>query len=308
MLDKILGTEFESFTNWQGRTGNDLTDVRGTEEWAGMSDIIRQFQEGTIPQEVIDAMIGFTGQTLGYGSGEELTGDIARRREELSSGISGQQGLTPELEENLRLQSRESLRQAETFAQRALEGIRASGQSTARYFMMADEHISNITNLRLQSELMIANEDWERKNAEFQVKDAQLNALVASGQISNQQYLEAYQNNRAMALQGYAKQVDNILQQNQEVFQMYSADQQAVAATLQNMYAGLQASMGLDQFALAEAETMYMNQIMPFLIQLDILTQEEMAEMQQRALDIQQQANVMGFIGGIISSIALIFG
>lgn len=304
-LDKIMGTEFQGFDEWGQATGNGLQDVTQSGEWAGMSDLIQRLQSGEIPQEVLDEAIAFAGQSLGYGSGEEYTQDIASRR----AGIdAGGQGLSLEERANLEQQSRLGINRQEELSSRALESIRAGGQSAAKYFMMADEQIANITNQRIQSEIMIANEDFSRRQADIQVKQKQLDTLLSSGQITQQQYISAYQNNQALALQGYASQISTMLQQNQEVFQRYSTDQQAVAANLQNMYAGLQASMGLDQFALAEAENMYYNEIAPFMIQLDIFTQDQMLAMQNKAMDIQKEANVMGLVGDIIGGIGTIFG
>lgn len=181
---------------------------------AGMTALRQQMEAGFTEGDMAEADI-FAAQEYGFDSVGDYKDTLTELFNSVNQGIGAQQGFsTEELATRQAYQASERERQ-EALAAQMLDAVAANGNSTSRYLMQADEFMRQIRNSDLQYQVQLADEGYNRKVAEWQGKQAQLESMVSSGQMSRKNYLDAITQNRAQALEAYATQIATVTQERE---------------------------------------------------------------------------------------------
>lgn len=279
-LDEAKAMEIPGIEDWMTEQGYDFYDPMARDEAGAFTDQTMQEMQALIDQLTtgpsameLDQATAYAERTMGLDPGTyaEIVGGL---REASMRPIGEMEGLTDEERAIRERINRNELRGMEERAGRLLDNIMASTGSVSRSYAAADQAISQINDVQLQQQMAIYNDDFMRKQAESDKAMQQYQLAVQNGQMSQAQYLEILQQNKSLAFQGYAVQVNTMMQQNQQYLQMYGADMMAIEANINNIYKAIQMEIGIDEKAISDMEAAYQREIAPFLLQMDIALQE----------------------------------
>jgi hypothetical protein len=127
--------------------------------------------------------------------------------------------------------------------------------------------------------MRILEQDFARKQQQFDAKKEHYWAMVQAGQLTTEQFLQGVRQDRMTALQGYAEGMNMMLDQ-------YQTEQAALAQHAQSIYDAINTQIGLDMAALGIAEQQYQQAIAPSLDKLDAAITGYQAEATDAGLDL----------------------
>ncbi len=300
LWDKVMSVsqapDFNTFTQSQGL--NFTRDITQTSPYQGITSLISQLQNPNLPAQDRQAAIDTLAKERGYATGEEYNTAMNQRATELNQGVSGQQGMTEEEKLAFQRVAAGQQQDLEATQRRQLDSILSgqTGNSTARALMQANENIKTIRDAQLQSTVSLMNMDYARKLDEFDRKAQLYKDAMDRGEITIQNFMDAYKNNRLSALQGFASQVSTIMSQNQQYLNMYTSDLDKVRTNAQIVYQSVSTELGIDEAAQQQIKDAFDK----------YAAEEGLKEAQAQ----RQQAQNQGFwsvIGGLLTAIGLIF-
>ena len=179
-------------------------------------------------------------------------------------------------------------------AQRDVDAMLGETGSTMRAFQMADEVRRQIVDAQVSFQLQTAQEDFMRKEAEYNALRDRMILQVQQGLIGQQEYMNQLNQARAVQIQGYAVQIDGILANNQQLVQVYSADLEALRTHAQITYDAVNLEMGLEQATMDATAQAFEQYLSPLYAQLDAQIIALEATMQQgQALVDQATADAL---------------
>lgn len=267
---------------------------------AGLQQLINQLVGGgQLRQNAADE---YKAKQAGFNNVEEYNAYLQSQRGQLDKGIGGQTGMSAEEKQSRTLLSKLGINEATRLMRMNLDSVASSGASFANYMMKSDAAINNIRDMQLKSEVELANEDFARKSAEYAALDSRNKTLLESGRMSMEQYFQQDQAAKASALQGYATQISGAIANNQMAINRYQQELATVEMSIQNTYAAVQASLGVQAGVIQIADAAFKQDLADYLVTL----QERQLQLQQNAIDAQNSANQWAGIStmfGALSSV-----
>ncbi len=264
-IDTIEGMagDIESWDEWVARTGTQLN------EWdtqvGAMGDIADRAAAGPT-EEDYNAAFGQSARMLGYGSEEEMNAAMNAMRDAEQGDMAGM----GDVEMQVRQRANQAmLREMEARETRMVENTFSDTGSTIRMLQSADEATSKINNVQLQQAAALINEDAERAFAQLQVQKQQWQQELQVKTITVSQYMENLQTGMDIALQGYAQQIEGLWRENQQYLQQFTADRDALVASIDAMYNAAVLELGAAQAEIDMMAELYAAQVQP---ELDALT------------------------------------
>lgn len=309
-LDEARTTEIPGLDTWMTDQGYDFYDPMArddTEQFLdptmqAMQAMIDQLTTGPTPMELGQA-IDYAAQSSGK-TRQEYDAYMANLERLGDQEIGAFAGMTDE-ERALRERSnRNEMRGMEERASRMINNIQASTGSASRSYAAADQAISQINDVQIQQDLAIYNDDYMRKTQESDKAMQRYQMAVQNGQMSQGQYLDILQQNKSLAFQGYATQVNTMMQQNQQYLQQYGADLQAIGMNIDNIYKGINAEIGIDAAMMDFVSEQYDMAMAPVLFELNNLYAQLQQEKADEAAD---QATLFGWLGLGVALLAIPF-
>ena len=309
-LSEARDVEFPGFQEWASQEGVQLTDVQASDPYQELMRLAGELESGPTGGELqtgLDYGQDYAAQVTGLGDEyTQILGDMAT---DLSAGVGAQPGMAPEQRQVYERAVQAQIEQQEQMATRTLNAMVVNGSTAMNLYSKSDEYMRQIRDTRIQGAVAIVDEDFQRQMANFESKKAFYDQLVQTGQIGSAQYMEMLQQGKAQAMTGYATGISTVLAQNQEYFQMYQADFNALASGVQNQYNAIQAELGVDM-AFAEQIQADLD-----LFYYDYNKQLERYALELGAWDIQVQAQLAadaeddsGIWGTIFGGIAIVAG
>lgn len=270
LYDKISEIEsraqdIPTFEEWMNQSGQGLTDVTGTQEYQALGDLVNRLQAGPTSTDY-EAARAEAAQTFGL-TPEATQNLLETLTTGLSEGITGTEGMSAEERALRERQNRTNLQEAENRAKRLVQDTLANTGSTARALQTADQATMQINNLQLSQDAQLAQDKFERQVAQFESQKQVWQQMLQTQQIGVSEYMNNLQTSMGMALQGYAQQITTMFQQNQEVFQQYQADRDAVVGQIQAMYSAAQLELGVTEAEIQTMSDLYSAQIQPLIDQ-----------------------------------------
>lgn len=271
-----LNDQITGITEWMADQGLTMNDIAG--ETAGMQAIIDQLAAGPSAEDQ-DASFEYAARLMGMDA-DQVNDMIGNLSQQLSQGVNAAEGMSDQERALRERQNQANLREMESRAQRMVQNSLADTGSTVRMLASADEATRQINNVQLQQDAALAQEDFERKMAQFQSLQTQWGQMVQTNAMGSQQYLDQIQQGMSMAIEGYATKIDALLAENQQYFQMHQADMGAIQQQIDNLYKTANLQMGIDQAILDATDQLYAQNVQPYLdeVNMYLIAQENEGE------------------------------
>ena len=264
---------------------------------------------GTISEEERQEALDYAASTFGLGSTEytdlleELTGQMADTS--TIAGFSDEQMAAYE-----RATARDIAQQAE-YANRMVNNIMASTGSATRALAAADSYTNSINDYAIQSRTQLIEDDFAAQQANIASKQEFWTSLVTTGQMAQDTYIEQMMSAEATALQGYATQMQNVLLENDQYLSMYSADLEAIQLSMDTVYKGIMAELGVQGAVLDASQSFFDNYLAGFNAEAEALIGS--LEIAEAAIENEEEAEAntwsavwdgLSIAAGIITGIA----
>ena len=273
----IYDNNIPDLNTWMDSQGYEMHSPMESQAMTDLEAMVEQLTTGPTPMELNQA-VAYAESTMGLDPGtyNEVVSGLRVASEQ---SVDSFEGMSDE-ERDLRERSnRNDLRGMEEMATRMIDNIGSSTGSVSRSYAAADQAISQINDAQLSQAVTMADDDYMRKSAESDKAMQRYQIAVQNGQMSKSQYLQIVSQNKSMALQGYATQINTMMQENQQYLQMYEADARAIQANIDNIYKAIQMEIGIDEKAMSDIERAYQLEMAPILNNMNIaLNDIEMAE------------------------------
>lgn len=309
-LDEAKETGIPDLDTWMTDQGYDFYDPMARDE-AGtftnqtmqdMQALIDQLTTGPTAMELGDAQ-AYAAQLMGIDPADYQT-IVGGLLQTFTADIGSLQGFSPEERALRERANRNELRGMEERASRLMDNIAGSTGSTSRAYAAADQALSQINDAQIQQSMAIADEDYRRKVNQSESAERQWANMVQAGQMGQEQYLNLLQESKSMAFEGYAVQVNTMMEQNQQYLQQYGGDLQAIEMNINNIYKAIQMEIGIDEKAMNDIERAYQMEMAPILTQMDIALQQIQLE---QAEDAAKWGNIFSFLTLGVSLLAIPF-
>lgn len=307
-LDEAKEMGIPDLDSWMTDQGYEMFDPMGRDETGSFTNQTMSDMQGLIDDLTLGPSAMELGEAQAYAA--QLMGIDPAEYETVIGGlldksmapVDSLQGMSDEERAAREKVNRNDLRNMEQTASRLIDNIQASTGSVARSYAAADQALGQINDAQLQQSMTMAQDDYARKLQESEAAERQWGQMVQAGSMSQANYLQLLTQSKSQALQGYATQVNTMLQQNQQYLNMYGADAQAIQANIDNIYKAINAEIGIDDKAMSDIERQYQMEMAPILTQMDIALQQiELAESEISTFDLG--AFIMGT--GLVLSAAL---
>lgn len=258
-LDSLMNMGWDTVEGWaQDNAGT----VNGQNRWdyyqQGMADSAGAL--GTVTEDYQDWARNQAATGLGFVDSSDMESALNSMLDEILAGVNSSQGLTDQEREVYENLGHSNLRQMESDLNRQLDSV-AAGGSTMRTLAAADEVRSQMSDARLQNEYAILEADFERRQINYENNRQNYASLVNAGMASEQQYLEAVRSDKINQFQAYATGVSQIMQQRQ-------IDLDAQKAHVETIYQSINASLGISDAAINQANQLYEQSIAPYKDQM----------------------------------------
>lgn len=266
-----LQDQYQAIQEWLAANGLTMNDIGGETE--GMQALIDALAAGPDQQQGRE----YAASTIGL-SADELGAMLNELTTSLAGGVNEAEGFTPEELALRERKNRANLRDAEARAKRLVENSFADTGSTVRMLAQADEATRQISNLQLQQDVQLAQEDFERAMAQFNSQKEMWVQMVQANQMGYADYMDRANEGMGIALQGYMSKINALLAENQQYLQMHQQDQALIAQQIEDLYNAANIQLGVNQAYIDAITQLYAQSLQPFLDQIQIwLLQEDMA-------------------------------
>lgn len=280
-----MATSIPNVFEWLSQQGIDLNDLSG--EYAGMQDLINQLAAGPTDEDR-DAAYEHAARLMGLSADEayEMIGNLTRA---IAGGQEGAEGMSAEEQALRERQNQANIREMEARARRMVENSMADTGSTARMLAVSDEAIRAINNAQIQQDVALAQEEAERKMAQWQSQMQAQAQMVATNEAGFAQYISLMQDGLSRAIEGYSSKISAMLAENEQYFRAYGQELARVETAIDGLYKAVQAQLGVNQAYLDAVDQLYAARVQPILDQAQaFLTGQEI------------EAGSQGFLGWAI--------
>ena len=163
-------------------------------------------------------------------------------------------------------------------ANRQVENMYSQTGSYMRALQMSDEAARSIRDSRLQGEVMMMNQDFERKLMQFEAKKDQFFPLFQEGQASAQDFLANASRMMQLEVQAYTQAVGMMQLE-------YENEVGALQQSIENITKAAMLSIGFDEHAYNSWMAEYSTTVQPALDAFQAWLSAEQLRMGQQALD-----------------------
>lgn len=251
-----LNDSIQTFTEWAAENGIDLNDIGlETDAMQGLIDALA----GGPSAEDQEAAWAHAARAMGMTT-EELDAQLDSLREAMTADPSGM-GMSPEERRLRERQNQANLREMEERAQRMVQNSMAETGSTVRMLSTADEATRSISNMQLQQDAALAQEEFERGLAIQQSRSQQYFQMVQANQMGYGQYIDNLQQGMSLAIEGYAQKIDALLQENEQYFSQYDRDLDAINSQIQNLYTAANTQLGINEGFIQSVDQLYQQRL-----------------------------------------------
>ena len=266
--------EFQSFDEWLATSGKALGSYDAP--LAGVQALTDKWQTGPNAADY-DAAFGHAARLTGLDAAQMQT-MLAGLAEEVGPGDANlMSGLTDAEMEAMRRVDQATLRDMEARSLRLVQDTMADTNSTARMLQTASEQTTKMNSAQIAQDYARVQANGDRQVMQLQSKIQTWQTLLETNQMGVDEYISNLEEGASMAFQGYALEMNTIMQQNQELFQEYQGDLQAMIAGIEATYSAIQLEIGATAAELDYANQLYMQHLQPIMDELQLMiTEQEM--------------------------------
>jgi len=254
-LEQLYGydEQFLSVQDWMAENGIEMGDTQVFMD--AMTQMLADM--GEIDADEEQQALDYAAQTFGMDSTEYQA--LLARLTARQADTSLIEGYSPELMQAKERAIQRDLAERDAAANRMVNNIMSQRGCMTAALSAADTYTNNINNYAIQAHTQLIEDDFAAKQANIQSEQQFWGQLVSAGQMAKGEYLDRMMQAEANVFQGYATQMNGVLQQNQQYLQMYSADLDAISRAMDATYNGVMATLGVNEAVLA-AKDNYLRQ------------------------------------------------
>ena len=265
----------------------------------GLYDAIQRMQAGPDTQAAFShaaTLMGFEDNADGTAA-EQYRSWIEEGR---NTALEDMEGLSDEEEARMERLIYSGYTADRDTANRQVENMYSQTGSYMRALQMSDEAARSIRDSRLQGEVMMMNQDFERKLMQFEAKKDQFFPLFQEGQASAQDFLANASRMMQLEVQAYTQAVGMMQLE-------YENEVGALQQSIENITKTAMLSIGFDEHAYNSWMAEYSTTVQPALDAFQAWLSTEQLRMGQQALDDASEPsdaeNAAGF-GSVFQGIA----
>ena len=243
----------------------------------GLYDAIQRMQAGPDTASAFShaaTLMGFEDNADGTAS-EQYRRWIEEGR---NTALEDMEGLSEEEEDRMERLIYSGYTADRDTANRQVENMYSQTGSYMRALQMSDEAARSIRDSRLQGEVMMMNQDFERKLMQFEAKKDQFFPLFQEGQASAQDFLANASRMMQLEVQAYTQAVGMMQLE-------YENEVGALQQSIENITKAAMLSIGFDEHAYNSWMAEYSTTVQPALDAFEVWLQQEQLRMGQQALD-----------------------
>lgn len=239
------------------QTGPQTIDITQSQPYQGLSDLISQMQNYQPMTAEQRAAYGEQMSGMGAGSLQDLN-------QQLQGGISGVQGMSNQEKTLYQRQIQQQIDSTRQENREIMGALSGAGRSIAAYDAM-ETAASQIADFTIQSQLELINNDWAKKQLEYQALKDQRDMIVQSGMQGSEQYEQQLNQMWNQTMTGYAQQISTLANQNTQYLQQFNDHAEA-------LYKSMISDLGLTEAAMNQSYELWAQANMP-------KTQEQMDDL-----------------------------
>lgn len=228
-----------------------LTSLSQSQPYQDLSGLIgqmRNYQPGSASQTAyMEQMLGLQSGT--YGS------TLQGMNQGLAGGIAGMQGMGQEEKSLYQRQIQNQIDATRKENRDIMGALAGAGRSIAAYDAM-ETAAGQIADFTIQSQLELINNDWAKKQLEYQALKDQRDFLVQGGMAGAEQFTQQLNEMWGQSMQGYAQQISTLSQENQQYMQQFEQHAEAV-------YKSMMADIGVNEAAMNASYELYAQAMLP---------------------------------------------
>ncbi len=227
---------------------------------SGLISEIRGYQPGGADQTA------YVEKTLGLEPGS-YGSTLGGMNQQLGGGIGGMQGLSAEEQSTFQRQAQQQIDSMREESRQIVGALAGSGRSIAAFDAM-EGIAGQIADFGLQSQVELINNNWARKQLEYQALKDQRDFLVQSGMQGAEQYTQQLQSAWNTAITGYAQEISTLANENQQYAELWNQHAEAT-------YKSYMMDLGLTEEAMNQSAELWAQSHMDELLaqQSDLLAE-----------------------------------
>lgn len=308
-----------NMAQWYERRHPEYGDWQDIGELADMAGQLQQrWERGGLGEQAFQE----AAVMLGFEDAGELREFMAAERARLPEGLSDAEGLTDAERDLRQARHANAMRMLQAQMERDIDAIYGESGSSMRAFQAADGYRRQIVDANARHELGLAQEDFMRRQADFDAKLGRYQLLSAQDLGAKQMAVQMIMQDRASQMQAFALQVNTAVAQNQQLLALSAHDQAMLESSVSMYNAISDRELGLDLAMSNEMDKAYERHVKPHMIVFEARMQEARlaldayqtsisARMQQKQIDAQERIareaaasaerqSFFGFLGTLI--------
>lgn len=242
---------------------NAMTPLGQSAPYQGLNDLISQmknYQPGNEQQ------MGYVEKMLGMEPGS-FQSTLGGMNQGLAGGIQGMQGYSQQEQSTMQRQIQGEIDNMRNESREIINALAGSGRSIAAYDSM-ESIAGQIADFGLRSQVEQINNNYARKQLEYQALKDQRDFMVQSGMQGAEQYNAQLQQAWNGAMQGYAQEISTLANENQQYTDLWNQHAEAT-------YKSYMMDLGLTEAAMNQSYELWAQAHMDELLaQSDDLIQE----------------------------------
>jgi len=290
---------------WMAEHGYEFQDVMESGAYAGLQALIAKLQNPETQTQWQTEGLDWAGQLMGLGAGEyapTMKGlmESLQEREQYLGGEGAMPGLAPTEQKELNLQ----MARMREDGKMMMESLAGTGRSAAA-FMEGDRVLQTMASAQLAYVNSKSQLKLERMQVAHAAEQDRWKYMLQVGQMSATEYIQRQREHAGLELTMYANEVAMIESANSSYLQQHQQDLTAFMTHADMMYQQIVLGMQVDQATMDHMQQYYEMMMAPIAAQM----QQDALDLQQRALDQQEQQNMWSNAIAIIGlGVNAIFG
>lgn len=230
------------------QTGPQVTDISQSQPYQSLTSLLEQMRN---TQPMTAEQRGAYGEQM---MGLEA-GSLRDLNQQLAGGISGVEGMSGEEKTLYQRQIQQQIDSTRKENREIMGALSGAGRSIAAYDAM-ETAASQIADFTIQSQLELINNDWAKKQLEYQALKDQRDMIVQSGMQGSEQYEQQLNQMWETTMTGYATQITELANQNTQYLQQFEAHAKA-------LYTSMMSDLDLSEAAMNQSYELYAQANMP---------------------------------------------
>ena len=207
--------------------------------------------------------------SLGFGSARELQDWLRQARQDVPDNVSAAEGLSGEDRAVMDRQHRAATAEMYDQMERDIDAISGETGSTMRAFQAADGYRRQISNANLRYVVSVAQEDWVRKQTNFEARRSRYERMVEQGLMAQSQAATSIAEDRAIQMQALAIQIATAQAQNAQLMALSQHDQMMLNNYVGQLLNVANMDMGMGVAVREEMDKAFERHVRPYALRME---------------------------------------